>query len=48
MVFEALGTPTPQNWPGAADLPHFLQFEPRPPRRLQSIFKTVGALPDRA
>ncbi len=48
MVFEALGTPTPQNWPGATDLPHFLQFEPRPPRRLQSIFKTVGALPDRA
>lgn len=41
MIFEALGTPTPANWPGAADLPHFLQFEPRPPKKLSSIFRNV-------
>lgn len=41
MIFEAMGTPTPANWPGAADLPHYLQFEPRPPRKLSSIFRNV-------
>ena len=44
MVFEALGTPTPAAWPGAADLPNFLPFAPCPRRPLAATFKNVRLL----
>lgn len=42
MVFRALGTPTPDTWPGAADLPNFLQFAAAPPLPLNKIFPGVS------
>lgn len=33
-----LGTPTAQNWPGAALLPNYVEFEPRTPMNLAELF----------
>ncbi len=43
-VFRVLGTPTPEAWPGAADLPQFLQFAPAPPVPLDKVFPKARPL----
>lgn len=46
MVFRALGTPTPETWPGAADLPNFLEFAAAPPLPLKKVFPGVRNRPE--
>ena len=38
-IFNVLGTPTDSSWSAARLLPSFVQFEPREPLRLPSIFR---------
>jgi hypothetical protein len=43
---QVLGVPTPETWPGYADLPHRIDFKPAPGQQLQQVFKqasTAGA-----
>lgn len=37
-IFQALGTPTEENWPGMNGLPDFIQFKPSPGTPLREIF----------
>eukprot|EP01032_Pedospumella_encystans_P023077 gene23077-26133_t len=37
-IFNVLGTPTTLNWPGAALLPNYVEFEPRSPMNLAELF----------
>lgn len=39
---QVLGVPTPEIWPGYADLPHRIDFKPAPGQPLQQVFKQVG------
>lgn len=41
LVVQVLGVPTPQTWPGYADLPHRIDFKPAPGQPLASVFKQV-------
>jgi len=38
-IFNVLGTPTESNWPMSQLLPSFVQFDPREPLQLESIFR---------
>ena len=41
-IFQALGTPTEENWPGHSKLPDFVQFKTYPPTLLSDIFTAAG------
>ena len=38
-IFQALGTPTSQNWPHARLLPQFVEFQATPPPPLRATFR---------
>lgn len=42
-VFAVFGTPTDSTWPGAKDLPFYLQFTEAKPVPLKQLFPTAGA-----
>lgn len=39
---QMLGVPTPEVWPGYADLPHRIDFKPAAGQPLQQVFQQVG------
>ncbi|XP_065595900.1 cyclin-dependent kinase 7 isoform X3 [Cyrtonyx montezumae] len=41
-IFETLGTPTEEQWPGMANLPDYITFKPFPGTPLQHIFSAAG------
>ncbi|XP_023340935.1 cyclin-dependent kinase 7-like [Eurytemora carolleeae] len=41
-IFQALGTPTEESWPGLKALPDFIQFKHHPGTPLQDIFTAAG------
>ena len=41
-IFQALGTPTVENWPGHTELPDFVQFKSYPTTPLDDIFTAAG------
>lgn len=41
-IFQALGTPTEDNWPGMTGLPDFIQFKPSPGTPLRDIFTAAS------
>nr|XP_005997669.2 PREDICTED: cyclin-dependent kinase 7 [Latimeria chalumnae] len=41
-IFEALGTPTEQQWPGMSSLPDYVSFKSFPGTPLQHIFSAAG------
>ena len=41
-IFQALGTPTEENWPGHNKLPDFVQFKTYPSTLLSDIFTAAG------
>jgi hypothetical protein len=41
-VFALLGTPSDATWPGAKDLPAYLQFTETKPQQLEQAFKVHG------
>lgn len=44
LAVQALGVPTPETWPGYADLPHRIDFKPAAAPPLQNAFKQVGCV----
>lgn len=42
-VYQVLGTPTQEQWPSAAALPHYMEFNPTPAVPFRQIFRQVGA-----
>ena len=38
-IFQALGTPSSQNWPHCALLPHYVEFTATPPPPLRDTFR---------
>jgi hypothetical protein len=43
-IFQALGTPSPEQWPGLQDLPNYIEFHPTPKPPLRSLFAGVRAV----
>ncbi|NXB42239.1 CDK7 kinase, partial [Leucopsar rothschildi] len=41
-IFETLGTPTEEQWPGMTSLPDYVTFKPFPGMPLQHIFSAAG------
>ncbi|KAG7197981.1 hypothetical protein KM043_016210 [Ampulex compressa] len=41
-IFQTLGTPTEETWPGMTELPDFIQFKPFPGTPLKHIFTAAG------
>ncbi|XP_005165728.1 cyclin-dependent kinase 7 isoform X1 [Danio rerio] len=41
-IFEALGTPTDEIWPGMSSLPDYVSFKPFPGTPLEHIFSAAG------
>ena len=41
-IFDALGTPTPQNWPNVKELPDYVEFHYCPGFPLRDIFTAAG------
>uniref|UniRef100_A0A672M9W5 Cyclin-dependent kinase 7 n=1 Tax=Sinocyclocheilus grahami TaxID=75366 RepID=A0A672M9W5_SINGR len=41
-IFEALGTPTEETWPGMSSLPDYVSFKPFPGTPLEHIFSAAG------
>jgi len=41
-IFQALGTPTEESWPGISALPDFIQFKHQPGTPLRDIFTAAG------
>ena len=41
-IFDALGTPTPQNWPGVRELPDYVEYRFCPGVPLRDIFSAAG------
>ncbi|XP_059621424.1 cyclin-dependent kinase 7 [Phlebotomus argentipes] len=41
-IFQALGTPTEENWPSVNTLPDFMQFKPMPGTPLRHIFTAAA------
>lgn len=41
-IFQALGTPTPAQWPGMRDLPNFVEFQQTVAPPLGSVVKGVS------
>uniref|UniRef100_A0A672HVP8 Cyclin-dependent kinase 7 n=1 Tax=Salarias fasciatus TaxID=181472 RepID=A0A672HVP8_SALFA len=41
-IFEALGTPTEETWPGMTSLPDYVSFKPFPGTPLEHIFSAAG------
>ncbi|OXU22572.1 hypothetical protein TSAR_015507 [Trichomalopsis sarcophagae] len=41
-IFQVLGTPTEETWPGVTKLPDFIQFKPFPAVPLKDIFTAAG------
>ena len=38
-IYQALGTPTQEQWPSAAALPHYMEFNPLPAVPLRQTFR---------
>ena len=41
-IFQALGTPSEESWPGISSLPDFIQFKQQPGTPLRDIFTAAG------
>jgi len=41
-IFQALGTPTEESWPGLTSLPDFIQFKHHPGTPMEDIFTAAG------
>ena len=41
-IFQALGTPSEETWPGISSLPDFIQFKQQPGTPLRDIFTAAG------
>lgn len=41
-VLQMLGVPTPEVWPGYANLPHRIDFKPASGQPLQQVFQQVN------
>lgn len=44
-IFNVLGTPTTETWPGVENLPQYYSFEPRDPLDLRSLFPVTASSP---
>ena len=42
-IFQALGTPSQDNWPGCTALPQFVEFQPTTAPPLRNIFRQVSS-----
>ena len=42
-IFQAMGTPTEETWPGHTNLPDFVQFKSYPATPLSDIFTAAGS-----
>lgn len=43
-IFQALGTPTADTWPGVTQLPNFVEFQKVVPQPLRQQFPQVGGV----
>ena len=41
LIFQARGTPTPQNWPGVDSLPNYIQYQNRDAPNMYELFRNV-------
>jgi cyclin-dependent kinase 7 len=41
-IFQAMGTPSEESWPGVTSLPDYIQFKHQPGTRLRDIFTAAG------
>lgn len=40
-IFSILGTPTKETWPGATELPNYVEFDKTEPEEFEMIFQAV-------